>query len=180
MDSNKCVMSTQGLGGRFGWLLDAPPAALADKLGFRSEFAGGSLGQGRTNFYRQERQGPRRTQRNSSRSGCVDLLLANPLTLSKGQEGSRAAKNVESDRCIPKGTEHRIDSCLIARPLRLEPLQDVVVDAQRYGRFRCQRLQTPTHHAAHDVLDIGLRVFRGRLGRHSLGPQASPISFGSH
>ena len=40
MDSNKCVMSTQGLGGRFGWLLDAPPAALADKLGFRSEFAG--------------------------------------------------------------------------------------------------------------------------------------------
>ena len=48
-----------------------------------------------------------------------------------GVRSRRVRCNQGSDRCIAERSQDRVDASLIARALRLEPLQDVLVDSKR-------------------------------------------------
>ena len=76
-------------------------------------------------------------------------------------------------------TQERIDSRLIARPLCLEPIEDVGVDSQGNDRLGRNGLETAPHDTANDMLGRGLRVVNGQ-GDVAIpyGSDARPISFG--
>ena len=66
-------------------------------------------------------------------------------------------------RRVAKCTKDRIYSCLVTGTLRLEPRKYVLIDSKRNERLRWCRLQSFADDAAHDVLNIGFRMFvRGR------------------
>ena len=81
-------------------------------------------------------------------------------------------------RRIPERPEHRIDSGLVARTLRLEPLKNVLIDAQRNQRLRRRRLQPTANNTANNVLYIGFWMLGGRSSDFLGVLQASPISLG--
>ena len=87
-----------------------------------------------------------------------------------------SASDELSDRCIAEGTQHGIDACLIAGALCLEPLQYVLLHAQRDSRFRWLRVEATADDAVHNMTDISLRMLgSNRHGRFGLEP--NPVSF---
>ena len=58
------------------------------------------------------------------------------------------------DRRVTICTQHSVDARLIARPLGLEPLQNVLIDSQRDGRLWWQRFEPPANHTANDVPNV--------------------------
>jgi hypothetical protein len=77
---------------------------------------------------------------------------------------------------VTERLENRVDACLVARPLRLEPLDDILIDAQRDQLFTRQRMQPTPHDAANDMLWIKLGVLRTWLAALRWVGQTVPIS----
>jgi hypothetical protein len=59
---------------------------------------------------------------------------------------------------VTERSEDRVDSGLIPNPLRLEPIQYILIHAQRNGRLGRQGLQTLANHTTHNVLYVSLWV----------------------
>lgn len=78
---------------------------------------------------------------------------------------------------VLEGAKDRIDARLIPRALRLEPVQDIGIQTQRYGCLRWDWLETTTHYPADDVLDSRLGMFRRTMGLSILHrTYAGPVS----
>ena len=88
----------------------------------------------------------------------------------------RAADGELLDRCIAKCTQHCVDTSLVAGALGLEPLQYVLIYAQRDRGLRWLKLETSTNDATDDVPDVSLRMVGNRyaFGRS----QAGEVSLG--
>lgn len=98
------------------------------------------------------------------------------LTLESSGGEAASALNELLDRCIAEGAQHGIDARLIARALRLEPLQHVLLHAQRDSRFRWLRVEATADDAAHNMTDISLRML-GSNRYACFGLEPSPVSF---
>ena len=115
--------------------------------------------------------------------GLTLLHTAPPMRRQPASTGARVScdrSGTASDRRIAKRAQDRVDACLIAWPLCLEPFENVLVDSKRYRRFRGQRPQPSPNDATHDVPDIGFGMLFGRRRRGSLRPEARPVSSGFH
>src|SRR4051794_15400205 len=58
-----------------------------------------------------------------------------------GRGDSAGWSRPDSDRGIPEGPENHVDAGLVAGPLRLEPIEHVLIDTQRDRSFGRSRLQ---------------------------------------
>ena len=103
----------------------------------------------------------------------------------KGEKGARLGFSLGGlaavtglGRRVAKCSEHCIDSSLIAGTLRLEPLQYILIDAQRDERLGRSRLKSLPNDAPDNVLDLGFRMLGARRSRTVGVVQASPVSLG--
>lgn len=87
-------------------------------------------------------------------------MLANVLTRVNGLIALAISLSL---RGIPEGPQDRVDAGLVPRPLGLEPLQDIAVDAQRHRGFGGQGLQPTADNAMDDMLQAGLGVLLGQM-----------------
>ena len=72
----------------------------------------------------------------------------------------RIRSNAMLGSFVLKGAKDRVDTRLIPRALRFEPVQNISIQTQGYGCLRRDWLETTTHYPADDVLDSRLRMFR--------------------
>jgi hypothetical protein len=63
-----------------------------------------------------------------------------------------------SNRRISKRTQHGVNPRLVALALGFEPLQYILIDAQRNGCFRRSWLQATAHYAANNTAHCDLWV----------------------
>jgi len=84
------------------------------------------------------------------------------------------------DRCVSECPENRVDTSLVARPLRLEPLENVLIDPKRDGCLGRERLQPAPDNASNNVLDLSFGMLGAWLAWRRGSTEASPVSVGLH
>ena len=93
------------------------------------------------------------------------------LKVGDGTEAGVTQGPLIDSKAVAKIEEH------VARPLRLKPLENVLIDSQRDGCLGRQRLQPPANDATHDMPNIGFRVVvRGFARGRGLCLQASRLT----
>lgn len=102
------------------------------------------------------------------------------LTFELSGKFPRASLLDGSDRCIAECSQDGVDAGLIPRPLRLEPLKYILIDAKRDRRFGRQGMQTAANNASNDVIQIGFGMVRAGYAGIPRGSEACPVSAGLH
>ena len=110
----------------------------------------------------------RQSDRGTHRLPCArrPLPLTNvseiPATLDyDATEGTQSANDSYrfSLRCVAKRPQHRVDACLVAVTLRLEPREYVLIDAQRNRCLGWHRLEPDSGDTADDMFETRLGMF---------------------
>jgi hypothetical protein len=111
----------------------------------------------------------------------VQLFIADlrfpAIVTTVGKTAPQVFRPCDSNRSISKCAQHGVNPRLIALALRFEPLQYILIDAQRNGCFRRSWLQATAHYAANDTAHCDLWVIFRWRGFRRLIAQARPIGF---
>ncbi len=83
------------------------------------------------------------------------------------------------NRCIAEGTKYRRHARLVPRTLRLEPLKNILLNAQRNSSLGWLWREPATDDATYSVTQGCLRVLRS-CSANSASPEPRPISLGLH
>jgi Asp-tRNA(Asn)/Glu-tRNA(Gln) amidotransferase C subunit len=99
-------------------------------------------------------------------SGAHDVERDNSGARSRSRLADEASLwSAVLDRGVTKCTEDAVDAGLIARALRFEPFQDILIEPQRNRCLGGRGLEPATHYASDDMTNIRLWMIVGDVGR---------------